>query len=83
MPESDISPQDSVRNQKSTRESPWLTRKQAGEYIRLHPKNIYKLVREGYLQEYRLGGTGHPRYRREDLDKLLGLEAPKTENPDN
>lgn len=82
MLESDISPQDSARSgEKPTRESPWLTRKEAGQYIRLHPKNIYKLVREGHLPEYRLGKIGHPRYKREDLDKLLKLETPKTEKP--
>jgi len=54
--------------------SEWLTPKEAAAYVRLHPKTLYRYVRAGKLQEYRPGGTGRPRFRREDLDALLGVQ---------
>lgn len=49
----------------------WLTTKQASEYLQVHPKTIYRYVRMGKLVQHQPGGKGRPRFRIEDLDKLL------------
>jgi excisionase family DNA binding protein len=49
----------------------WITLREAAAYLKLHPKTLYRYVRAGKLRQYRPGGTGRPRFQREDLDALL------------
>ncbi len=49
----------------------YLSQREAAIYLSVHPKTVYRYVRAGQLAQYRLGGVGHPRYLKEDLDGLL------------
>jgi len=49
----------------------WLKLKEAAAYLKVHRKTLYRYVKEGKLRQYQLGGTGRPRYRKQDLDALL------------
>jgi len=57
----------------------WLTLREAASYLKLHPKTLYRYVRAGKLRQFRPGGTGRPRFRREDLDALLAPNGEQNE----
>lgn len=48
----------------------YLTRKEAATYLRVHTRTIARYVKLGFLKEYRIGATGHSRYKTDDLDML-------------
>ncbi len=49
----------------------WFTVDEAGEYLRVSKRTIYKLCKEGHLVGYRTGNRGHRRFRKEELDKVM------------
>ncbi|MBE0431459.1 MAG: excisionase family DNA-binding protein [Dehalococcoidia bacterium] len=48
----------------------WFTVEEAGEYLCVSKRTIYKLTREGRLPAFRIGKERHRRLRREDLDRV-------------
>lgn len=48
-----------------------LSQKEAADYLKVHPKTLYRYTRSGKLQQYKPGGIGRPRYLRSDLDALM------------
>jgi excisionase family DNA binding protein len=59
----------------------WLTLREAAAYLKLHSKTLYRYARAGKLRQYRPGGTGRPRFLREDLDALLGRTPAQNAEP--
>lgn len=53
-----------------------FSKTQAGEYLGVSPKTIERLEERGLLK--RLRGFDSPRYSREQLDELGGVERGKT-----
>jgi excisionase family DNA binding protein len=53
--------------------SPWLTTKEAGEYLAVKPRSLLLWVREGIVPAYALSGTRRRiwRFRKDDLDDFL------------
>ena len=49
----------------------WFTVQEAGEYLRVSRRTIYKLTREGRLPAFFIGNERHRRFRKEDLDNAL------------
>jgi excisionase family DNA binding protein len=49
----------------------WFTIDEAGEYLRVSKRTIYKLTEEGRLPAFRIGKERHRRFRKEDLDNVL------------
>lgn len=60
-----------------TVDSPWMTTKEAMEYLRVSRSTLYRLVRNGKVTRYALDGTDEGRFKREELDLLL---TPTKEN---
>ena len=60
----------------------WFTVEEAGEYLCVSRRTIYKLTREGRLPAFRIGQERHRRFRKEDLDKAprSAEEAKNLEN---
>ena len=52
----------------------WLTAREAGDYIHLHPKSIYRSCRAGKIPYAKVPGIGI-RIDRVALDALLGGRA--------
>jgi excisionase family DNA binding protein len=48
----------------------WFTVEEAGEYLCVSKRTIYKLTKEGRLPAFRIGKERHRRFRKEDLDKV-------------
>jgi len=48
----------------------WFTIEEAGEYLCVSKRTIYKLTQEGRLPAFRIGRERHRRFRKEDLDKV-------------
>jgi len=58
------------------RSSPWLSKKQAAQYLGCHANYLARLERDGRLRAYVLNQgkgrkSGTKRYRRRDLDRCL------------
>jgi len=53
----------------------WFTVDEAADYLRVSRRTIYKFTRDKRLPAYLIGQERHRRFRREDLDKVLRLEA--------
>ncbi len=51
--------------------TPYLTRDEAGAYLRVAPATIDRYAREGKITRMRLAGSRTPRFRKEELDNLL------------
>lgn len=51
-----------------------LSPTEAAEYVGVHPQTIKRWVRQGKVQAFRTPG-GWYRFRREDLDTLVGSAA--------
>lgn len=49
----------------------WYTIDEAANYLRVSRRTIYQLLQEGQLVSYRVGKTGHRRFKREDLDRAV------------
>jgi len=51
----------------------WLTAKEAAEYLKVNPRCLLRLVRQGRIKGYALSGTKRRvwRFRQEDLDSAL------------
>lgn len=60
----------------NTSEDVWLTMPQAMEYLQVSRRTLYRLMDEGTLPYYRITGTRQRRFKRNDLDQLMVLEAP-------
>jgi excisionase family DNA binding protein len=52
-------------------DSDWMTKKEVAQHARVSEDTIEKLVRNGILEAYRLGGGGHLRFKRADVDARL------------
>lgn len=52
----------------------WFTIAEAGNYLRVSRRTIYQLIESGQLPGFRVGNGGHPRFRREDLDRVMQRE---------
>jgi|GEM_PF-6879199 len=55
----------------------WMTIGQAAGYLRVSEKTISRLRGQGELKSYTGFGMSCPRFRRADLDRLLGYSATK------
>jgi len=56
----------------------WLTANEAASRLRVHPKTLYRLIRQGKVPAYRMGARGEWRLRVEDLDAAFKrYEAPR------
>jgi excisionase family DNA binding protein len=49
----------------------WMTRAEAAELLRIAPRTLDSYVRNGSLPRYVLGSGRTPRYRIEDVRKLV------------
>lgn len=62
----------------------WLNAKAAALYLGYSARHLRRLVDEGSLVAYRLGGKGRPRFRQSDLDqavrRLDAQSAPRTDS---
>lgn len=58
-------------------ESPWLSEREAAEYLRVSVRSLQRLRRAGEIDGYPLFGSGRSRrptgwrYRKQDLDRFL------------
>lgn len=60
----------------------WLSAKQAAAYCNISEKTFAAWVRSGRLPKGGPPGSGHKRWRREDLDAALANKpAPETDDP--
>lgn len=48
-----------------------MTREEAAEFLRVHPRTIDTYVRDGRLPRHRIVGTRSPRFRIEDVRALV------------
>lgn len=53
----------------------WYTIDEAANYLRVSKRTIYQLLKEGQLVSYRVGKSGHRRFKREDLDRTMQKEG--------
>ncbi len=60
----------------------WLTVKEACELLGIAPPSIHKLVREGYLDAYRIEGLRGLKFKREDVLTLIKKVKPEELRPD-
>jgi excisionase family DNA binding protein len=51
--------------------SPWMTREEAAEYLRVSPFTLDRWVRQGRLQRHRIDGLRSARFRQSELDALV------------
>ncbi len=51
--------------------SPWLTREEAADYMRVSPYTIDRWVRDERLPRHRIDGIRSARFRRDELDALV------------
>ena len=58
----------------------WLTAAEAGAYLKVDRRTIYRYCDAGILPYFELKSGGGRRFKREDLDALL--EAPRKEGTD-
>jgi excisionase family DNA binding protein len=58
--------------------SPWLTARQAAEYLQVEPRTLLAWAREGKVKGHTLSGTLRHvwRFRVEDLDATLAVTEP-------
>ena len=47
----------------------WLTRKEAATYLRVGQSTLTRLIAEGIVTRYQIGGM--PRFDREQIDQIL------------
>jgi excisionase family DNA binding protein len=59
----------------STTPQQWYTIDEAADYLRVSRRTIYQLVQGGQLASYRVGGAGHRRFKRQDLDLAMQKEG--------
>lgn len=53
---------------------------QAMQYLQVSRRTLYRLMDEGQLPYYRMMGTRQRRFKRSDLDQLMVLEDPGTQD---
>lgn len=58
----------------------YLTRVEAAELVRCHPRSLDRWVREGHVNVYRTPG-GHKRFLVEDLERMLRRGARNGRSP--
>lgn len=54
---------------------PLLTHKEVAALMRLSPRHLTRLLREGRLVLPTVRGTTRPRYRRDDVERMLRTRA--------
>lgn len=52
-------------------EEPWMTIAEALAYLRVSRATLYRLMREGRLKYFTVGGSSDRRFRRGDLDAAM------------
>lgn len=55
----------------TTPASPWLTKNEAAEYMRVHPRTIDDWAKAGRITRHRIEGLQSVRFRRDELDALV------------
>lgn len=50
---------------------PWYTRDEAAEYLRVRPRTVDRMVREGKLTRYRFSHGDRPRFRVADVRAMI------------
>lgn len=60
-----VAPHDAVTG------SPWMTREEAAEYLRVRPRTVDRMVRERKLARHRLAHGDRPRFWRADVVALI------------
>lgn len=59
--------------------SPWLTKAEAAEHMRVSPRTIDAWAEAGRITRHRVEGLQSVRFRRDELDALLVPEAAETD----
>lgn len=59
--------------------SPWMSRQEVADYLRVHPNSVDKLARNGVLTRYRVEGMNQLLYKR---DEVAGIVF-EDEHPDS
>lgn len=59
-----------MAHKESTR-SPWMTQRQAAEYLLITPRHVRNLIADGRLTAYRMGGSRTVRLRRDEVENLV------------
>lgn len=54
--------------------SPWMTREEAAEYLRIAPRTFDNYVRAGEITRFRLKSSDRPRYRRAEVVRLIEID---------
>lgn len=60
-----------MAEQAQQHETPWLTPEEAGAYIRLSPRTLERLRREGRGPRYEVSGAKKIVYHIDDLDAFI------------
>lgn len=55
----------------STIRSPWMTQREAADYLRLTDRHIRNLIADGRLTGFTVGGRRTMRVRREEVESLM------------
>jgi excisionase family DNA binding protein len=58
-----------------TTPSPWLTKAEAAEYMRVDPRTIDRWAATGRLTKHRVAGVQSVRFSRDELDRLVQPES--------
>jgi len=56
----------------------WLTAAGAAKYLGISTRHLRRLVVKGEIVDYRIGKSGRPRYRQEDIDRLLTMTVTRS-----
>lgn len=51
--------------------SPWVTQREAAEYLRMTDRNVRNLIAAGQLTGYRMSGSRAVRLRRDEVEALF------------
>lgn len=62
-------------------ESPWLTRTETAQHLRVSPPTVDRWVREGRLTRYKLAGQQSVRFLRADVEALVTPDEPDADSP--
>ena len=54
--------------------SPWMTRQEAADYLRVEPRTLDRIVREGKLTRFRMTHGDSPRFRRAEVMRLIEID---------
>ena len=61
----------------TTQEAVLLTQRKAAAYLGVSVRTMQRLNEAGALTPVRLGGLGHPRYRRADVEAFVNGGSPR------